>query len=162
MTYAPTLERLTHGFVQKPINDQKQSRQYHRALDLFDRLHNKGDLDMAQYTAALKLRRHYEGSLGRDVRQSDEFTGELRDLDGIPAQTYHSDKIVEAKGHVSPTAWRILEFALLGCERLDDLGRFVLKTKCRKKARHGAREAVQGALENLAVLWGLTHHPPSR
>lgn len=162
MTISPTIERLNHGFVLPPVHDQKAKRQYHRSLDLFDRMLNKGDIAQDQYTAALKLRKHYEGSLGRDVRTTDEHTAELSDLDGIPARTYHSDKIIEAKRVVDAPAWRILEFILLGCERLDQLGRFVLKISNEKKARHYARKEVQTALDDLAVLWGLTQRPPSR
>lgn len=161
-TILPTPERLAKGAWLRPEISQTVSRQYHRGLDLFDRLFNRGDLDHDQYVAALKLRKHYEGGLGRDVRESDDCTGELRDLDGIPARTYHSAKIAEAKQHVEPQAWRIMEFALLGCERLDDLGRFVFRVANEKKARHQARKALQDGLDILAILWGLSQKPPTR
>ena len=163
MTLAPTHERFAHGSILTPLTDQKVKRQYHKAEDLFDIMFRKEMLDLAQYTAAIKLRKHYEGSLGRDVRDTEAYTAELRDLDGIPAQTYHADKLKEARQHVADPAWRLLEFGLLGCEHLADMGRFVFRVRCEKKARDGAKEAISGGLENLAIIWGLLHRakPPS-
>lgn len=158
----PTPERLAKGAWLKPEVSQTVNRQYHRALDLFDRLYNRAELDQAQYAAALKLRKHYEGGLGRDVRDSEDCVSEFRDLDGIPARTYHSGKIAEARQHVPTEALRIMEFALLGCDRLDDLGRFVFKIANEKKARQQARKALQDGLDILAVLWGLSQKPPTR
>jgi len=162
MTISPTIERLNHGFVLPPQYDQKTKRRYHRGLDLFDLSYNRGDLDQAQYTAALKLRKHYEGSLGRDVRTVEDFTNELRDLDGVPAQTYHSDKIVEVRKAIRGETWRLLEKALDGCERLDKLGQFILKITNAKKARHYARREMQQGMDQLVKLWGLALHPPTR
>lgn len=156
---APTPERLAKGSWLKPEVSQSVNRQYHRGLDLFDRLHNSGHLDQAQHSAAVKLRKHYEGWLGRDVR-SDDASADVTDLDGIPARTYHSDKIAEARRRLPDHAWRIMEFVLLGCERLDDLGRVVLHIANEKKARYHARKALQEGLDILAVLWGLSQRHP--
>ena len=161
-TIHPTPERMAKGAWLKPETSQTVKRQYHRSLDLFDRLYNKGDLDQAQYAAALKLRKHYEGGLDRDVRESDDSSGELNDLDGIPARTYHSAKIAEARRNVPDEAWRILEMGLLGCEHLEDLGRFVFRIVNEKTARRRARAAIADGLDILALLWGLAHGPPSR
>jgi len=178
---APPIEQLRKGFILPPRMDQRTTRQYHKRLDLFEVMRNifveadkiddyaerikakRRGLDDDQFEAAKKLDKHYRGSLGHDVRSTDEFTSELRDLDGVPPQTYHSDKIVEARNAIGDKqAWMVLEFSLLGCERLVDMGRFIYKVRCEKKAVTLARKAMQDSLITLSILWGLSTHPPTR
>lgn len=176
----PPIEQLRKGFVLPPRMDQKTSRQYHRRLDLFELLHNiwadadkiedyiermkakRRGLDDDHIRAARKLDKHYRGSLGHDVRDTEEFTSELRDLDGVPPITYHTDKIVEARNAITDKrAWMVLEFTMLGCERLVDMGRFIYKVN-EKKAVCLARQAMQDSLMTLSILWGLSTRPPTR
>lgn len=161
---APTPERLAKGHFQKPVNNQKEKREYTRHLDLFHQLYRKTALSYEQLAAADKLDRHYKGSLGHDVRATDEHTDELRDLDGIPPIFYHGEKIAQARSVVPFRQWQALTLALEGTDDLAAIGGVICKRKDRSQASAAALVLVQEGLSVLAVLWGFqqNYRPPSR
>lgn len=150
---APTAQREARGDVQAPLIDRDTNRPYHRAVDEFDRLYQRGELEWCHKQAADKLKRHYMGSLGVNVA-----TGE-----GLPPderceypRTYHSQQVARAEAAVSPRQWKGLLILVTEQGRIEHVGGAACQVKCPKQARAAGRVLIQEALEVLARLWGMT------
>jgi hypothetical protein len=163
-TIAPTPERLAKGGIQSAAVNQKEKREYHRHLDLFHRCYKQKTISYEQLLAADKLDNHYKGSLGHDARMTDEFTREMRDLDGIPPIFYHGEKINKARSVVPFRQWQALLMALDGTDDLAIIGRVICQRKDRSQASAAALVLIQEGLDVLSVLWGFqqNYRPPSR
>src|SRR3990172_4681737 len=147
----PTEERIAKGDVLSPLVDRETNRPYHHALDEFDRLYKIGSVEWCHKLAADKLKRHYLGSLGVDVRSGD----------GIPAdeaceypRTYHAQKLDQAMRSVTNRQWHGLLILLTEQGRVEHIGGAICQIKNTPQARAAGTELILGALEVLAMLWG--------
>lgn len=159
-TLAPTQERLSKSTWLKPTVDQKVRREAYKALDLWDRLRKSNELEGHQVDAARKLEKHALGVIGVDVRDTDAFTAELRDLDGIDPIIYHGQKLAEAKRVVPARQWHALMMVIQGeSEDLGAIGGAICQIKNRPQARMAAVVLIQEGLTLLSRLWGFCTTP---
>ena len=145
----PTAERLRRGDVLHPQISQTVNRRTYRSQDEFDRLHSHGVLDAAEHNAAIKLRRHWLGAQGVDVRNG-EGGAESHEF----PRTHHSQQVADAERATTPRQWRALIFLLEERGTIEQLGGSICQRKCPKQARAAGMELVKNALDPLAILWG--------
>jgi hypothetical protein len=159
-TLSPTRERIAKGHVEPPERSQKQSRQYHRAIDVFERMRLRGTLDSHQLDALKKMERHLLGSLGVDVRSGDG--GGFSDVEGIPSITYHSSKVAEVSGIVPDRQFAALSLVVLEGWELAKVGTVLCKFKSPGAAIAAATVLVQEASSCLVKMWGMGAIPRKR
>lgn len=161
---APTPERLRHARAYlPPEQSQSAKRPYTRVLDEFQRLAISGRLTAEQGAAAGKLRRHFFGAQGMDVREGDEPSGYCDDAVEYP-QTYHAQKLAEAERAVTPRMWEGLSILLNDFGGVELVGSAVCRVRNPVQARAAGFELVASALDLLVRTWLLAQRPrpPSR
>lgn len=161
----PTPERIAKGGILKPVTSQTEKRKNAQALDAFQMAGARKSLDGDEVRAGQKFAKHYQGSIGIDVRETDEWSG-MNDLDGIPPTTYHGQKIAEARDVLSPIEFNALVYMTETGATLEMVGIHVIG-RTSKHAAPVALQCIQGALYRLIDLWGLSsgnqrYRPPSR
>jgi hypothetical protein len=153
-TIEPTSEWLDkhRGSIEKPHTDQKVKRVAYRKLSPFETLHRSEDIDREQFQAAQRLTRHWLGSQGVDVRDSD--TGGHGDYEF--ARSVHSREFAEARCTVEISSqWDALMTCLDESGSPEDIGRTWRGVKCRKQARAYGVALIALGLERLARHWGM-------
>ena len=163
---APTPERIANRGILSPVTSQTTKRLTYTSQDAFERLGSRNVLDGEEVRAGQKFAKHHLGSIGVDVRETDEWSG-ANDLDGIPPTTYHGEKIAEAKAILRPVEFKALVYMAEQGATLTQVGNHVLMIRDKNAAASAALATVQGALYRLIDLWGLRsgnqrHRPPSR
>lgn len=161
---APTAERLRHARAYlPPEQSQSVKRPYTRVLDEFQRLALSGRLTSEQGAAAGKLRRHFFGAMGVDVREADDAGGFCDDACEYP-RTYHAQKLAQAEARVTPRMWEGLQILLNDMGGIELVGSAACRVRNPVQARAAGFELVASALDLLVREWGLAqrHRPPSR
>jgi len=163
-TIAPTPERLRHARAYlPPEHSQAVKRPYTRVLDEFQRLAISGRLTTEQGAAAGKLRRHFFGAMGVDVRD-DEGTGGFCDDACEYPRTYHAQKLAQAEKAATARMWEGLQILLNDMGGVELVGSAVCHVNNPAQARAAGFELIASALDLLVREWGLSrrHRPPSR
>jgi hypothetical protein len=159
----PTPERLTKSTRWlRPVTDQHSKRDYHRALNIVDRLLDSGAIEPHQHRAGDKFERHYLGAIGVDVRVGDDCADGPGDLDGIPPTTYHGEKMLEAKAAMTERQFRALVYVYEGEDQLANIGSALCNRRDRAQASAAATVLIEEAVTVLADLWGLSQRRAAR
>lgn len=151
---APTPEWIArHGDrIERPHVDQTVKRHAYRKVSPFEALYRHEDIDHEQWQAAQRLTKHWLGSQGVDVRDSEG--GANGDYEF--ARTVHSREFAEACRVVgTPQQWDALMTMLDETGTPEDLGRTWRRVRCRKQARAYGVSLIVLGLEQLARHWGI-------
>lgn len=152
----PTRERLRHAEdYDAPQVDQRTQRRAYRVLDEFQRLAKADEIDASQYQAAYKWQRHWWGAQGIDVSDG---TGGYDEASEYPI-SYHGQVLAKAKRELSVAQWITMANLTNESGSLDHIGRILKGYADRRQARAYGLAVVHGALDRLAVHWGLAARP---
>lgn len=133
-----------------PQQDQNTDRKAFRHLSPFEILHNRGDIEYSHFQAAQKLEKHLYGSMGADVRSSEEHGG---NSDVEYARSYHAQMVASAKKEVLPDEWAALNDLLHGLRTVETIGRDRCGASRREICRARGLGLICGGLERLAYHW---------
>lgn len=153
-TIEPTREWLDkhRGRVDRPETDQKVRRVTFRKLAPFETLARNEDIDHEQWQAAQRLTRHWLGSMGVDVRDSEGGSNPDYEF----ARTVHARELAEARNIVgTPQQWDALMTCIDETGTPEDIGRAWRLVSCRKQARAYGVSLIVLGLEQLARHWGM-------
>lgn len=155
---APTIERLRKSTFEAPTVERSAVRRAYRVQTTPERLAKSGDISREQLEACNKFERHYVGSLGVDVGDDDTRHG---DQDVVEySQTYHAQKIAQAKGATTENEFGAL---ILICQTdmlVEDIGRHYGNWSCKRMCRGYAIGLIQGGTDRLIRLWGMRTGEP--
>lgn len=150
---SPTVEWLRKHEYEPPQIDQQTNRRAWRKLSPFDQIYKRGEIEYCQFRAAEKLEAHWRGSMGHDVRQSDDQAGSSGERLEYP-RSYHAQMLAKAKETVLPREWLALMSLLEETDDLQSIGRKWRAVGTAKIARAQGLALVSTGLERLALHWG--------
>lgn len=170
---SPTRERFAKGdSFEAPEYTQTTKRDAFRFNHPFETMFKRGQIDHPCKEAGMRLVHHHQGMLGGDVRVTGEpfipRDGEAH-RDEFPSLR-HGEQVRRARACILSkntkscyAVWQVLVGLVEETCKLEDIGRQWGHDNA-VQARAAGLTVVQSALEELAVLWGLSQHarPPNR
>lgn len=176
---APTKERFNKGdHIEAPEYSPTKRRLAHRADHKFEYLFKAGRINEGCMQAGMKLVRHYEGSMGSDIRITAhdwlrvDCDNDQED-DGLTSRARHAKKLAQAETYMlsrpvctSKRMWFGLMDLVKETRSLEDIGQEWMGCKSRSQAYIAGLALISMALEELSMKWGFSQayhqHPPSR